>query len=76
MLKQKSLKERFHIWATRNKEYEIHRMAEGLDVMVETEASYRRTEKSRFIITIIVSMISTAAAIVAAVFAVLAYINA
>nr|DAP96410.1 MAG TPA: hypothetical protein [Caudoviricetes sp.] len=47
----------------------------GLNVLVETEGSKARTEKRRFLINILLSVISAVAAVTAAVFAALAYIN-
>lgn len=46
---------------------------EGLGHMVETPESKARTEKARFIVTVVISSISALAAIAAAVFA---YISA
>lgn len=47
----------------------------GLNVLVETEGSKARTEKRRFLINMLLSVISAVAAVTAAVFAALAYIN-
>lgn len=57
------------------KRYEMKRTADGLNVMVETESSYRRTEKERFIITTLVAVVSAVAAIISAVFSILVYFN-
>lgn len=59
----------------RNKRYELHQTSDGLNILVETEASKACTEKSRFLITLFISAISALAAVVAAVFAILAYIK-
>ena len=60
----------------RNKRYELHKTADGLNILVETEASKARTEKSRFMISLLLTIISTVASVVAAVFAILTYIEA
>lgn len=60
----------------RNKRYEMHRTEEGFNILVETPASKARTEKSRFLISLFFTVISTIASVVAAVFAILAYIKA
>lgn len=47
----------------------------GLNVLVETEGSKARTEKARFLVNTIISVISAIAAIVAAIFAALPYVD-
>lgn len=66
---------KFQKFLNRNKRYELHKTEDGLNILVETEASKARTEKNRFLISVCISICSTVAAIVAAVFAVLAYIK-
>lgn len=48
----------------------------GLNVLVETEGSKAKTEKRRFLINVLLTFISALAAVVAAIFAALTYINA
>ncbi len=47
----------------------------GLNVLVETESSKARTEKRRFFVNTLIALISAIAAVTAAIFAALAYIN-
>ncbi len=58
----------------RNKRYKTIQ-ENGLNVLVETEGSKARTEKRRFFINVLLSIISTVAAVAAAIFAALTYIN-
>ena len=58
----------------RNKRYKIVH-EDGLNVLVETEWSKARTEKRRFLINMLLSVISAISAIAAAVFSALTYIN-
>lgn len=58
----------------RNKRYKTIQ-ENGLNVLVETEGSKARTEKRRFFINVLLSVISTVAAVAAAIFAALTYIN-
>lgn len=48
----------------------------GLNVLVETEGSKAKTDKRRFLINVLLTVISALAAVVAAIFAALTYINA
>ena len=68
-------KSRLYVWLNRNRRFETRRTEDGLNVLVETESSYRRTEKKRFVITSIVAIISAVAAAAAAIFSALAYFN-
>ena len=65
---------RFKNFVNRNKRYELKRQ-DGINVLVETENSKANTDKRRFFVNAIFSIISTIAAIVAAIFAALTYIN-
>ena len=47
----------------------------GLNVLVETEGSKARTEKRRFFINMLFTVISAISAVAAAIFAALTYIN-
>ena len=47
----------------------------GLNVLVETEGSKAKTNKRRFLINVFLTIISTLAAVIAAIFAALAYFN-
>ena len=58
----------------RDKRYKLVQ-ENGLNVLVETEGSKARTEKRRFLINISVTVISAVAAVAAAIFAALTYIN-
>lgn len=58
----------------RNKRYKTIQ-ENGLNALVETEGSKARTEKRRFFINVLLSVISTVAAVAAAIFAALTYIN-
>ena len=58
----------------RNKRYKTIQ-ENGLNVLVETEGSKARTEKRRFFINVLLSVISTVAAVAAAIFAALTYIT-
>ena len=60
----------------RNKRYEMYHSSEGFNILVETPASKARTEKNRFLISLVFTIISTVTSIVAAVFAILAYVKA
>ena len=66
---------KFQKFLNRNKRYELRKTEDGLNILVETEASKARTEKNRFLISLVFSICSTLAAIIAAVFAILAYIE-
>lgn len=58
----------------RNKRYKTIQ-ENGLNVLVETEGSKARTEKRRFLINMLLTGISAVAAVAAAIFAALTYIN-
>lgn len=58
----------------RNKRYKTIQ-ENGLNVLVETEGSKARTEKRRFFINMLFTIISAVAAVASAIFAALAYIN-
>lgn len=58
----------------RDKRYRVEQQ-NGLNVLVETEGSKARTEKRRFLINLFFTVISAIAAIAAAIFAALTYIN-
>lgn len=58
----------------RDKRYKVVQ-ENGLNVLVETEGSKARTEKRRFLINMSVTVISAIAAVAAAIFAALTYIN-
>lgn len=58
----------------RNKRYKTIQ-ENGLNVLVETEGSKARTEKWRFLVNIFFTIVSSVAAVTAAVFAALTYIN-
>lgn len=59
----------------RNKRYEMYHSSDGINTLVETPASKARTEKNRFLISLFFTIISTITSIIAAVFAILAYIK-
>lgn len=70
----KSFRERIRLFLNRNKRYKS--IGEnGLNVLVETEGSKARTEKRRFLINMFFTVVSAAAAVAAAIFAALTYIN-
>lgn len=58
----------------RDKRYKLVQ-ENGLNVLVETDGSKARTEKRRFLINMSVTVISAIAAVAAAIFAALTYIN-
>lgn len=58
----------------RDKRYKLVQ-ENGLNVLVETDGSKARTEKRRFLINVSVTVISAIAAVAAAIFAALTYIN-
>ena len=74
MRKKQKLKKRIISFLHRNRRYEVIQQ-EGLNVLVETEASRAKRAERRDIINIFFSFISAVAAVVASVFAALAYIN-
>lgn len=61
-------------WLNRNKRYKIVE-ENGINVLVETEASKSRRSNRREIINMLFTFISAVAAVVAAIFSALAYIN-
>lgn len=71
MGKLKSKAKRF---INRNKRYKWIK-ENGLNVQVETENSKAKTEKWRFLINLFFTVISAIAAVIAAIFAALTYIN-
>lgn len=70
----KSIKEKLKLFLNRNKRYTVIR-ENGLNVLVETEGSKARTEKRRFFVNLFFTVISAVAAVTAAIFAALTYIN-
>lgn len=58
----------------RNKRYKTIQ-ENGLNVLVETENSKANTEKRRFLINMFFTVVSALAAVIAAIFAALTYIN-
>lgn len=72
--KLKNLAKKWDLFVNRNKRYTVvHR--DGLNILVETEESKYKSEKRRSQINTLFSFVSAVAAIVAAVFAALTYIN-
>lgn len=70
----KSFRERIRLFLNRNKRYKS--IGEnGLNVLVETEGSKARTEKRQFLINMFFTVVSAVAAVAAAIFAALTYIN-
>ena len=69
----KSFRERIRLFLNRNKRYKSIE-ENGLNVLVETEGSKARTEKRRFLINMFFT-VSAVAAVAAAIFAALTYIN-
>lgn len=61
-------------WFNRGKKYEIVQQ-NGLNVLVETEASRARRAERRDVFNMVFTVISAVAAVVAAIFAALPYIN-
>lgn len=74
MDKVKAFWKKLRQWPVRHKRYKMIQ-ENGINVWVETEASKAKTEKLRFFVNVWLSVISTLAAIVAAVFSALSYIN-
>ena len=70
----KSFRERIRLFLNRNKRYKSIE-ENGLNVLVETEGSKARTEKRRFLINMFFTVVSAVAAVAAAIFAALTYIN-
>lgn len=70
----KSFRERIRLFLNRNKRYKSIE-ENGLNVLVETEGSKARTEKRRFLINMFFTVVSAFAAVAAAIFAALTYIN-
>lgn len=70
----KSFRERIRSFLDRNKRYKFIE-ENGLNVLVETEGSKARTEKRRFLINMFFAVVSAVAAVAAAIFAALTYIN-
>lgn len=68
------LRKKINRFANRNKRYKEIK-ENGLNVLVETEGSKARTEKRRFLINLCFTVVSAIAAVVAAIFAALTYIN-
>lgn len=62
-------------WLNRNKRYKVIE-ENGVNVLVETEASKSRRSDRREIINMFLTFVSAIAAVIAAIFAALAYINA
>ena len=73
-MKLTEFKKKVKIFLNRKKRYKIIQ-ENGLNVMVETEASKANTEKRRFLINVFFAFISALAAVIAAIFAALTYIN-
>lgn len=65
---------RLRKFLNRNKRYKTMQ-ENGLNVLVETEGSKARTEKRRFFINMLFTVISAISAVAAAIFAALTYIN-
>ena len=70
----KSFRERIRLFLNRNKRYKSIE-ENGLNVLVETEGSKARTEKRRCLINMFFTVVSAVAAVAAAIFAALTYIN-
>lgn len=68
------LYEKWENYRNRSKRYTVVRR-DGLNVMVETDESKYKSEKRRSRINLVFVIISSVAAIIAAVFAALTYIN-
>lgn len=70
----KSLKRKIKLFLNRNKRFKTIE-ENGLNVLVETENSKARTEKRRFLVNLFFTVVSAVAAVAAAIFAALTYIN-
>jgi hypothetical protein len=69
-----NLKKRFSEWLEKDKRYQVENV-DGLNVLVESTNSRRRTEDRRFFVTLIISIISAVAAVIGAVVSILAFIR-
>lgn len=72
--KLNKLKKKFKAWYTRNRRYHVVQQ-DGLNVLVETDASRARRAERREIFNMFFTVISAVAAVVAAIFAALTYIH-
>ena len=70
----KSFREKIRLFLNRNNRYKFIE-ENGLNVLVETEGSKALTEKRRFLVNMFFTVVSAAAAVAAAIFAALTYIN-
>lgn len=69
-----TLRKKLKTWLTRNRRYHVVQQ-DGLNVLVETDASRARRAERREIINMAFTFISAVAAVIAAVFAALTYIH-
>lgn len=70
----KSFREKIRLFLNRNKRYKFIE-ENGLNVLVETENSKARTEKRWFLVNMFFTVVSAVAAVAAAIFAALTYVN-
>lgn len=70
-----NFKKKFKAWYTRNRRYHVVQQ-NGLNVLVETDASRARRAERREILNMCFTLVSALAAVVAAIFAALTYIHA
>lgn len=74
MKEKQSFKKRIQLFLNRNRRYEVIKR-EGLNVLVETEESKAKRSEQRDLVNMFFTFVSAVAAVIAAIFAALTYVN-